>query len=70
MAEDPSPPSAVAKAGMALLLAAVLVVAVYGLTHASIRPVNPAQKPPKQHFGKAACAVCHTISAEAKLVQE
>lgn len=53
----------------ALLLLAILVVAVWGLTHMSVRAINPAQKPPKGHFAMQ-CSLCHTISASAKLVRE
>lgn len=68
-AEEPeAKASPLAVAGTGVILAAILVVAVYGLAHASIRPINPDQKTPKDHFGSN-CAVCHTVSKDAKLVR-
>jgi hypothetical protein len=52
-------PTLLAKASTFVLIALVAVVAVYGLTHASIRPINPGQKAPKKHFGDVGCSVCH-----------
>lgn len=57
------------RAGTAAILAAILGVAVYGLTHVSVRPINPAQKAPKGHFAMQ-CSLCHTVDALTKLVRE
>ncbi len=56
--------------GTAAILVAVLLVAVYGLTHASVRAINPAQKAPKGHFLAMECSLCHTLSSSARLVRE
>jgi hypothetical protein len=61
-------PSLLANAGFAVLLIAIVVVALYGLSHASLRTINPAQQAPKRHFA-ATCATCHPVSASAKLVR-
>jgi hypothetical protein len=62
--------SAFATAVTVLLLTAILFVGVYGFAHVSLRPVNPQQKPPTQHFGRdAKCRMCHPIDAKARLVE-
>ncbi len=68
MAEGEKQPSLLANIGMAVILVAILVVAVYGFAHASIRPINPAQKAPKGHFAMS-CGACHSISEKAPLVK-
>ena len=63
-------PSAFATAATVLLLTAILFVGVYGFAHASLRTINPGQKPPTKHFGRdVKCTMCHTIGAKAKLVE-
>lgn len=57
------------EAATILLLALVLGVGVYGLTHMSVRPINPSQKAPTGHFSLR-CGLCHNVSASVKLVQE
>jgi hypothetical protein len=54
----------------AVLLLGILVAAVLGLTHMSVRAINPAQKAPKGHFPTMQCSLCHTVSASARLVRE
>ena len=68
MEEAPQKTSPLATLGLAVILAAILLVAVYGLAHASIRPVHPEQKTPKGHFGTN-CGLCHSVSATAQLVE-
>lgn len=68
MEEQNATASPLATLGTAVGLIAVMVVAVYGLAHASIRPINPEQRTPDGHF-PSDCPACHNMSRDARLVQ-
>lgn len=61
-------PSLLAKVSLAVILAAIAVVVLYGFAHSAIPAIHPGQKPPKRHFA-GRCGLCHTVSASAKLVK-
>lgn len=69
MEEARDRPSPLATLGTTVILLAILVVAVYGLTHASITVLNPEQKAPEKHFASMKCGLCHTVSKDAPLVE-
>jgi hypothetical protein len=67
--EEERPASLLARIGLAAVLVAVLIVAVYALLHMSVRPINPAQETPTGHF-MWNCAVCHDVNPKAPLLKK
>jgi hypothetical protein len=68
-AEDSGePPTLAARLGLAVLLLAIAVVAIWGLMWTSATPIRPDQAASRRHF-QSACGACHRISADAEPVR-
>ena len=61
--------SPLARVGVAVGLTAGAVAVVLAFAHVALTPINPKQKVPDRHVTWN-CAVCHTVSDTAKLVEE